>query len=661
MNKFDAFDAFDPLKAKSTADTDVAALAQKRELKNILSSYVGWYDPFCELIQNSLDSLELRLKKGEKGYEPTIWITVDIQDNSLLVTDNGVGLNEDEFKQFLCPDISFKSGNTRGHKGVGATYIAYGFNYIQVATKSGDFFAIGKMENARAWLDDESPSGNPKMKPDQKGAKDGNFDNIDSGVSVYLKFDKSTQPSDLKWLKASKAENWFKILSVKTGLGAFSSNDKIHVNISIVDRHRNKTEYSKVGIGYYLPHTEVTKTASVKEITDKEAELFKKNGANFNLPSRFKNLDAIYQRWNHSDLLELENNDQIRFTNEEKEIIEKHNPSIYVVYVYSLKIWDAINTKLGVRSGVSILYGGIQIAANNMPQGETVQIPLNRNIGRQNQIHILIHFDKCSPDLGRKGFQSDIVGFAKELSKKISDGPLLKIKRSLRVNTGSTPNLKRETKVEDWKKEMSEHESSNPLEIINENFFLPLKKIPITSVPTREQDVIALFNQLLAGGVIRGLRVMSTNERLTYDGLIRVVIEPPKEHHIYDEEQNPLGVDESVINDFELPFSSPPRILEYKYSLDGLIEDIEDGTKNSNDISVVVCWETDKKYKHNYHITSLLDPDNLNLREYHGITHTMTNLSTNQKEIELIVLSELISFLNDPETTIEEQIEKYDE
>jgi DNA topoisomerase VI subunit B len=142
MNKFESFD---PLKAKSTADTDVAANAQKREIKNILSSYVGWYDPFSELIQNSLDSLELRLENKEKNYVPKIRITINIQDNSLNVTDNGVGLSEEQFKQFLCPDISFKSGKTRGHKGVGATYLAYGFNHIQVATKSGDYSAVGKM------------------------------------------------------------------------------------------------------------------------------------------------------------------------------------------------------------------------------------------------------------------------------------------------------------------------------------------------------------------------------------------------------------------------------------------------------------------------------------------------------------------------------------
>lgn len=658
MNKFAAFD---PLKAKGSAETDVAALAQKREINNILSSYVGWYDPFCELIQNSLDSVELRSLSEERDYSPEIWITVNIQDNSLTVTDNGVGLKEDEFKQFLCPDISFKSGDTRGHKGVGATYLAYGFNFIQVATKTKDFKAIGKMEDARKWLTDQNPSGNPKITPDSEGPKDSVFENIDKGVSIYLKFDKDTHPKDLKWIIASKAENWEKILSIKTGIGAFIENDEINIHIKVIDRNGVETKTTKRGTGYFLAHKHVNKSASINEIRTKELELFQKKGANFNMPSKFKNLDSIYQKWNSSEILMLGELNEIKLTEDEKEILKSYTPQIYVVYVYSLKIWEAINNTLNIRSGQSLAYGGIQIGANNMPQGETIQIPLNRNIGRQNQIHVFIHFDNCSPDLGRKGFQNEFVNFSKEISKKIADGPLLKIKKYLKANTGTTPNLTREAKVEDWKREMEEHEIQKPLLIKNSNFFLPAREIAITSTPTREQDVIALFNQLLAGGVIRGIRIMSTNERLTYDGLVRVIVTPPKEHHIYDKEKNPLGVLEENIEGISIPFKSSPKILEYKFSLDGLIEDIENGNKNSNDISIVVCWETGKEYEQNYSITSLINPDNLSLREYHGITHTMTNISSGQKEMDLIVLSELVEFLNTPADAINFQEKKYEE
>jgi hypothetical protein len=48
------FAPFDPLEFKNTKISDAAIGALKREIENILSSYVGWYDPFAELIQNAL-------------------------------------------------------------------------------------------------------------------------------------------------------------------------------------------------------------------------------------------------------------------------------------------------------------------------------------------------------------------------------------------------------------------------------------------------------------------------------------------------------------------------------------------------------------------------------------------------------------------------------
>ena len=54
------FTPFDPLSFKNTKVNDAALASLKREIENILSSYVGWFDPFCELIQNSLDAVEAR-------------------------------------------------------------------------------------------------------------------------------------------------------------------------------------------------------------------------------------------------------------------------------------------------------------------------------------------------------------------------------------------------------------------------------------------------------------------------------------------------------------------------------------------------------------------------------------------------------------------------
>jgi hypothetical protein len=224
--------------------------------------------------------------------------------------------------------------------------------------------------------------------------------------------------------------------------------------------------------------------------------------------------------------------------------------------------------------------------------------------------------------------------------------------------------LFREQRIDEWKKEMEEHEKNNPLQLINENFFIRTKKVSITSFPSREQDVIALFNQMIAGGVIRGIQIMATNERSDYDGLYRILIDR-NELHIYDPKLNPIGVLEENIENFDsnnqLPFRSGPKVLEYKFSLDGLIENIETGIKNSKNINLVVVWETGEEWKKNYRIFTTLHEDCLEYRKYHGVTHIMRNIDTHEEAMDLIVLKELIEYLNNPTETQKEQFAKYEE
>ena len=80
------FTPFDPLEFKNTKVTEAAIAAVKREIENILSSYVGWYDPFCELIQNALDAVEARaaLEKAaghtvRKSEFSSTWTTIPLR------------------------------------------------------------------------------------------------------------------------------------------------------------------------------------------------------------------------------------------------------------------------------------------------------------------------------------------------------------------------------------------------------------------------------------------------------------------------------------------------------------------------------------------------------------------------------------------------------
>lgn len=130
---------------------------------------------------------------------------------------------------------------------------------------------------------------------------------------------------------------------------------------------------------------------------------------------------------------------------------------------------------------------------------------------------------------------------------------------------------------------------------------------------------------------------------MQYDGIFRYVAEEPLSDLVFDEEKNPLGV---LAEQLIKPYEGPPKILEYKFSLDGLIREFESEVKSQVDISLVIFWEFGKEYAKEYNVTSYLDFENIHQRPHHGITHSLTSAHT---RFEAICLKELVELLNDHE------------
>ena len=132
---------------------------------------------------------------------------------------------------------------------------------------------------------------------------------------------------------------------------------------------------------------------------------------------------------------------------------------------------------------------------------------------------------------------------------------------------------------------------------------------------------------------------------------------------MFNRDINPLGIVEDVINEMLVgkgEFVSEPRVLEYNYSLDGLVEDIDTGVKNTSDINLVVAWEAGDLYKENYTMESLLLEGNETLRQYHGITHRLHSINSNELVCDVVLLKDLILYLNNDEESTALQ-ESYDE
>jgi hypothetical protein len=638
--------SFDPIESGNMPE--IVNTTVKRQIRNILKSYTGWFDPLCELIQNAIDSVEARKLKNPQ-YIPTIWIKIDLRENMISVTDNGIGFEKEQFRTFLAPNVSFKTQKDRGNKGVGSTYLAYGFNHLQIGTKTADFSFLGSIKNGREWVQDESGIKiRPKVQPDEKVLHDA-FGTIDRGSTFTLVLvGDFIRPKDLTWIGATNVDQWEAILRIKTALGGIYFTRPCVLNkcyLTVIDENGAKTDKEIVDCNYIYPHTVVNVCRELKEIKTTQQELIDKGKDPAKLPDRFYKLNGLYGYWNYNDIISEKGELKGELSEIERSLAEKYKVYIYGFFCYSTDIWDKYNDDvLKLRKKGRILHGGIQLATNYMPQGELIMIPLTANIGYQNVSHIVVHFSDADPDLGRKGFQPELQNLAQRIGVIIVNKFKL-WRKLLQTDTGAPPNIIETRSLHDWIVEQEEHEKTHPLLILRKDVFLPTTEPSITSTPSCEQDVISLFNQLLAGGVIRGIKLMATSQNQQYDGVFRFCLKKPFENHIYNKETNPLGIEKDNIRE---GYQSAPEILEYKYSVDGLMEELERGEKTEKQIQLVVAWQMGTKWSTRYEITPLLHFDNLQHRYFHGGTHIFKNSTTGDVAFPGVILSELIDYINDP-------------
>ena len=658
----EAFEPWDPLDSTAGADPGILISAQRREISNILRSYTGYYDIFSELLQNSLDAVEKRIAEGDlNAGQGRIWIAIDLQKHSVQVTDNGCAMDVQQMRQFLRPNFSFKSGAmTRGSKGVGATYLGYGFNSLQISSRLEGKTYSGLIENGRAWVDDSTGTvPRPRIVPFD--LQEGPFSDVDRGTSITVRLKgENIRPKDLAWYQATTAKQWLALLRLMTPIGGIYLNNSkpqnIKINLSVIDSFGIETNDSLETPDYFYPHLAINRSASIIDyLKDQQAKVAKGTDVT-KIPPKFKSLNGLWGKWSAEELLDEPEKSycpiNLSLDTAEKQLAKAAGISIYVYLAFSTELWDSLNDNtLRLRKGARVLHGGLQLATRHMPQGMTLTIPMTNNIGFQNLVHVVIHFENAEPDLGRKGFQPEYVHLAEKIA--VSATTAFRRRYALMRKPGMAKIFNDEVKIDTWIKDQELHEQNHKLAIKGPGLFMPTEELPIRSEPLVEQDVVALFNQMLSAGLVRGIQLISSSQYNQYDGLYRVRMDPPFEKYILGP-SNPLGIDVEFFTKNNT-YITKVKVLEYKYTLDGLIEELQSGVKDINDIGLVVVWSMGTKWREMFDVTCHLDEDTVHLRQIHGTTHSFVHSVSGVHAFEAIILHDLVRFLEDPVSEVERQ------
>lgn len=137
-------------------DNDTRTWVKQRVI-NVIRSYHNAADVIAEPIQNAVDEV---LSAPDIAPIGDVRIVFDTDENRISVRDNGRGMSSADVERYLAPDVgnkraAFLKGLVRGHKGVGLTFLAYGFNLFEIESRTESEHYIVRLEGGRKWVEDE--------------------------------------------------------------------------------------------------------------------------------------------------------------------------------------------------------------------------------------------------------------------------------------------------------------------------------------------------------------------------------------------------------------------------------------------------------------------------------------------------------------------------
>lgn len=644
MNSIDGFDPLDEYLDPTAAHAALIQESTRRVVQNILKSYTGFFDIFNETIQNALDAIDLKQRNKPVGYHPKIHILIDIPRRIVRVVDNGVGMDDEEFRLCFRPNTSFKTRReSRGHKGVGATFLAYGFSMITLMSKKGDTKIAAALRGGREWAE-ERTSARPRL--EQLDFDCPELVHETSGTSVEILIPDAQRPK-LSWLAAKSAEAWYDVLRIRTPLGGVyltkADKDKLiepEVVLKLVATDGDPSSTTRSNVEYYYPHDmPIFDTAKVKTVGDIQAAEARLPGGNVrakaeSIPESLKRLEAIWEIWDYEQIIahpvfakEL--------SDEQKTLLAHHKATVYGFFISSARLWKEFQTNiLQVHSNARLLEGGLQIASDHMVQGDLMVIPLTSAAGYHRHAHVVVHFRDGNPDLGRKVFQPELKEVAEELARRAVD-VFRSYKEYMKGDSGAPPQKQQDRHFE-WLVEQRRRRDEEPLTFEHEG-----RRLPMITVPKQEQEVIGLFNQLLGADVIRGIDIISMSIESQYD--CSYCTSYNDNSYRFDSVDNPLGVSTDSVQ----PDPSKPLTLEFKYNLDGLAADCDNNIKYPAEIDSVVVWELGSYYKAAFEVGSLLVMGAGSSRRLFGATHRISKIGGGS--IDVICLSDLVRFIQEPD------------
>jgi len=622
---------FDPLeKAREGLQKE----AMKQRVKNIIRSYRSAADVLAEPIQNAMDELERAQNEGVDDAD-RIKVRINVQKNEIEVVDTGRGMASGNLQEWIAPDFTdkrslFREGRVRGHKGVGMTFLAYGFNNFVVESKTDSEHYRLRLEDGRSWVEDPDDTAPAPEAEIERGITGG----LDThGTLVRIRTDNQSQPSNLP-KTFNNINMTAALIERQTAIGVVGPPNRYDATAEaqlLYTDSNGDTESRNLNTEYRYPHQNLPENWEafdlgkyIESLTEQEnIEPDAKNKNRYRAVYRYFEPEKIKEYVGDSAGEELGSSEHV------KEYIDKHDVHAYVLFAYSVNYRDKLEGYWDVPGNRRLHYPGVRVATDGMISSWRRDVSLTRAAGNKDRTWIVYHFNDVEPDLGRKNFPQevhDIIATTQQrfVREMVNKGRVFLL--PARDPTGPP-----EPEDEDPPAVKAYKRRENP---ISPSHIPDFGEIYYGSEPEKEQDVIALFNQLVGIGFLKGYKPIYFDETYTYDAYVD-----------FSNDEISQKIRDSFPGDDDR--NGAELVVEFKHEASMILDDIVNQTKDWSDMDMLVCWDVERKER----LTSgddieFTQPTSPTEREFPGVTHIATVGSKGDEPVYTVSLKELLNSIS---------------
>lgn len=537
----------------------------RRDIRNLCVSYSHPWDVLAELCQNSVDAIRRHVRDfGSDPKDHSINITIDATDRSIRIYDTGIGFNPEEIPELLAPGGSDKDldADLIGEKGVGLTYSIFTCNHYELETASAHGHAQAVLESAMSWRRGTTTNmPTLRMRLDAEPVAPG-----DTYTSIILRDVEKRYDDEEDIFSQSLAALSF-LIRTRTAVGStaavFAPGTEMPVTVRLtrVDKSGTSTAI-EVSPTYALPEGLIPES----RILIVDDEFFRRLAPMKEAQKRayLKGNSLVYSgqkqvggRWIHYHLLFVPERAQFAAINKAAKLVEDENDDTSL-YQYGPEI---------------------TLASKGMPTGILIEAPKTGSSGYWHNIFMLFQDDSLEVDVGRKSIADGRTHRAyKQIAKDVFNEL---VGYFVLVGGGIAPPVN--PYVEQWEKKREFEQLKTSLPDLNVN------GVNIVKHPgTQEANVVALFHELVAAGILSGYYTYTMGYKLTYDlwGQYRIAATELPDSPLAQRMASSSGFVEADV------------VIEFKYRAENVLADFEDNTKVFETIDLLVCWDFDpQKFK----------------------------------------------------------------